>query len=148
MKNIWPIAISVLFVVFIGSLVGFVIWAAGQREDLVSASYYNEEINYQQHLEASARARAEGLIPQIHLDAEGRHVEVRFASAPVVEQGSITLYRPSEAELDQTIVLRPDASGGQRIDASGLKPGLWRVRIAWVAHGALYFSEDSVMVTR
>jgi hypothetical protein len=146
MKNIWPIALIAFFAVLITSLVGFAIWTGGQNHDLVSASYYDEEIHHQQRIDATALAKAEGLVPAIGYDAQSRNIELRFAKVPATDKGTVTLYRPSEAALDRKIELKPDASGAQLIAASDLKSGLWRVKAEWTSSGKTYFAENSLMV--
>jgi nitrogen fixation protein FixH len=146
MKNIWPIALIAFFAVLITSLVSFAIWTGGHRDDLVSPTYYNEEINHQQRIDATALAKAEGLVPAIAYETQGRNVAVRFTKAPSVEKGCVTLYRPSEAALDRKIELKPDANGTQLIAANDLKAGLWRVKAEWTSSGKTYFAENSLMV--
>lgn len=146
MKNIWPISLIAFFVLLIVSLVGFAIWTGGQSNDLVSASYYDEEIHHQQRIEAIALAKSEGLVPVASYEAQSKNVEVRFASSPVAAKGTVTLYRPSEAALDRTIELKPDTAGLQQIAAADLKPGLWRVKTEWTAGGKTYFAENSIVV--
>lgn len=146
MKNIWPAALIAFFAVMITTLVGFAIWTGGHRHDLVSPNYYDEEINHQQRIDATALAKTDGLVPAITYDAQNRNVELRFTKTPAIANGTITLYRPSEAALDRKIELKPDASGAQLIAASDLKSGLWRVKAEWTSSGKTYFAENSLMV--
>lgn len=146
MKNIWPIGIIVFFALFVPAMIGFVIWSTHQRTDLVSKDYYDQEMRFQQRIDAEQRAKNEGATPKISYDAAAHKIDVRFPGAVTGAQGSITLYRPSEAELDVKSPLQPDAAGLCELAATNLKPGLWRVKAEWNAAGKAYYAEDSVVI--
>lgn len=148
MKNIWPIGIAAFFAVFIIGMVTFIIWATHQRADLVSPSYYDDELRYQQHIDAIKAAQGSGVAPKILFDAAARRIELRFPqpASLAAATGTVVLFRPSEAALDQNLPLQPDASGVQQIAAADLKPGLWRVKAEWTAAGRAYYAEDTVMI--
>src|SRR6478736_2582202 len=55
-RNFWPASIVGFFVLAIIFLVTFVAWAMRQREDLVSADYYEREVRYQQQLDSMNRS--------------------------------------------------------------------------------------------
>ena len=61
------------------------------------------------------------------------HFAAAGAGRPRQSAGSIELYRPSAAGMDRAVRLEPDANGVQRLDAAGLAPGLWQVRVSWTA---------------
>ena len=60
--------------------------------------------------------------------------------------GRIELYRPSAAGMDRAVKLEPDANGVQRLDATGLAPGLWKVRVSWTLENQDYFLDQKVVV--
>jgi nitrogen fixation protein FixH len=61
--------------------------------------------------------------------------------------GSVQLYRPSAVKLDRTLQLQPDANGVQKIDAAGLSPGLWKVRVSWRVEQQEYFLDQNVVIS-
>ena len=148
MKNIWPVGIIAFFVCFIGFTVGIVVWSTHHTEDLVSEKYYNDELHYQQRIDATQLARNEGTVPKIAYDAASRKIELHFPAPDALKSatGTVTLYRPSEAALDKSCALNADAAGLQQIAAADLKTGLWRVKAEWTKSGKAYFAEESVMV--
>ena len=148
MKNIWPVSIIAFFVCFIAFTVGIVTWSTHHSEDLVSESYYNQEIHYQQRIDAQQRADGEHVAPEIAYDAAARNIALRFPSPAALNAatGTVTLYRPSEAALDKSCALKTDANGLQQIAAANLKAGLWRVKAEWNTNGKTYFAENSIMV--
>jgi hypothetical protein len=48
--------------------------------------------------------------------------------------------------MDRTVKLEPDANGVQRLDAVGLAPGLWKVRVSWTVEHQDYFLDQKVVV--
>ena len=101
MKNSWPIALIVFFIVMIAGLVGFAAWTAGQREDLVSANYYEDELRYQTRIDAAARTKAEGADPRVLLGGPAGEVGLQFPPELAAAVGTITMYRPSQANMDK-----------------------------------------------
>lgn len=147
MKNIWSIGLILFFVVFISGMVGFVVWSTHQREDLVAADYYDQEIGYQQRIEAGARAAAAGLKLSVRYDVVDAILRLTFAQPAALQAstGTVALYRPSDASLDRVFAFDPDSAGAQSIPAA-LAPGLWRVKLEWQQAGQTYYAEEAVVV--
>jgi nitrogen fixation protein FixH len=59
----------------------------------------------------------------------------------------VHLYRPSAAGLDRQLALELDAAGVQALDASGLEPGLWRVKVTWSVGGQQYYFDQKVVIS-
>ena len=60
--------------------------------------------------------------------------------------GTITLFRPSDFKLDQTVTLAPGADGRQLVPDVPLASGLWRVQVEWVQAGERYYHETRVVI--
>lgn len=143
MKSVWPVGLVLFFIVFISGVVSLVVWSTRQREDLVAPDYYEMEIRFQDRIDAAERTRQESAAPRVSYDAAQQALSVRF---PVTDaNGSITLYRPSDARLDQTHAIETDADGVQTI-AGPLARGLWRIRTEWQRQQRAYFAETAVFV--
>jgi hypothetical protein len=48
--------------------------------------------------------------------------------------------------MDRAVKLAPDVKGVQRLDAAGLAPGLWKVRVSWTFDRQDYFLDEKVVV--
>jgi nitrogen fixation protein FixH len=48
--------------------------------------------------------------------------------------------------MDRALRFKPDADGTQRLDASAMAPGLWRVRVTWTAEKENYYLDQKVVV--
>ena len=147
-RNLWPASIVGFFVVAIIFLTAFVVWAMRQREDLVSADYYEREVRYQQQLDSMNRSHA--LATQVVVTFDPAQQVVVITLPEDKRQGAtgqVHLYRPSDARLDRELPLALDVEGMQRLDARELSDGLWKVRVKWIANGQEYFLDQPVIVT-
>jgi nitrogen fixation protein FixH len=147
-RSLWPIAIMAFFAVAITFFVGFVFWAIRQRNDLVTADYYEREVRYQTQLDSLNRSQSFAAQTVVTFAPGSR--EILITLPPEQTQGAtgtIQLYRPSDARLDRDVPLALNADGVQRLDARELRTGLWKVRVQWTVSGADYFLDQPVIVT-
>ena len=144
----WPIGIAGFFVVLIAALATWAVVAQRNREELVSADYYEQEVAYQQQINRLRRSADSGVVIGFVSVGQGGVIRSAWplASRPGEAQGRIRLYRPSEAALDREVPVLVGADGIQSIDAGTLKPGLWKVRVHWGPEDSGYYAEGSVVV--
>ena len=147
-RNPWPISIAAFFAIAITFIVCFIAWAVRQREDLVSADYYEREVRFQSQLDSMNRSQAVATKTVVTFEPAGQTIIITLpeAQTPGVT-GSIHLYRPSDARLDQELPLALATDGTQRLDTKKLADGLWKVRVKWNANGQDYFLDQPVIVT-
>ena len=146
-RNPWPIAITAFFVIAIIFIATFITWAVQQREDLVSADYYEREVRFQNQLDSMNRSRDIATQPVVTFEPTANVIVVTLPrDKSVGATGKIHLYRPSDARLDREIPLALDVTGIQKLDAKNLPGGLWKVRVQWTAASADYFVDQPVIV--
>jgi hypothetical protein len=147
-RNLWPLGIIVALAVFITGTVGLIVMACSQRVDLVSPDYYERELKFQGQIDRVERTHHAASQASVAYDAAGKCITVLLPPDQAGREiiGRIELYRPSAAGLDRAVKLDPDAKGIQRLDASGLEPGLWRVRVSWTSEKQNYYLEQQVVV--
>jgi hypothetical protein len=145
-RNLWPLGITLTFVLFFCGMTTVVVIATTHRDSLVSENYYEQELKYQEQINSTARARQAGA--SLDYDSAARKIVIALPAAPATHDlsGQIELYRPSAAGLDRQFVLRPDASGRQSLDTSGFAAGPWEVRVAWNAGGKDYFLNEKIVI--
>ncbi|HWD17808.1 MAG TPA: FixH family protein [Verrucomicrobiae bacterium] len=145
--NPWPAGLFLFFVVFVVYIVGFVIFASRQHMELVRADYYDQEIRFQQQIDRERRTAPIMAHAAIDYDRARQSITVSLPSVKTNDlAGEISLYRPSDSELDRDVALALDAAGRQAIDSRALRAGLWRVRVAWKAGGQDYFFEKPIII--
>ncbi len=131
----------VLFAAYIGLMVQH---AMRTDVELVSADYYQQELDYQQRIVAAGRAAA--LPTPIQLTQTPTAIRLRLppALAGQAIRGDVRFFRPSDAHLDFTVPFRPDAALTQTLNTSQLQHGHWRVRLDFTANGQQYFFTETL----
>jgi hypothetical protein len=147
-RNPWPVAIIVTFALFFAGTVGLVVMACSHKVELVSADYYEQELKFQGRIDRVERTRSAPAQATVTYDAGDKCIIVSLSADQVGHEvsGRIELYRPSAADLDRAVKLDPDTNGVQRLDATGLAPGLWRVRITWTSEKQNYYLDQKVVL--
>lgn len=147
-RNLWPTAIIGFFSVAIIFIITFIAWAVRQREDLVSADYYEREVRFQSQLDSMNRSQGVAAKTVVTFEPGRQAILINLPEAKAAgTTGSIHLYRPSDARLDRELPLALTAEGTQHLDAKQLRDGLWKVRVKWSANGQDYFLDQPVIVT-
>lgn len=146
-RNPWPYAIIAYFVVFISAMTTWVVVAMGNDMDLVRKDYYEHEIRFQQQIDKVQRTAREAKGTTVKYDFEAQQMNIALPmNSDQTARGSIKLYRPSNARLDQTITLAVDNNGRQSLPTDSLQPGFWRVQISWNSGGEDYYFEQPIVV--
>ncbi|MCU0770189.1 MAG: FixH family protein [Verrucomicrobia bacterium] len=146
--NPWPYSILGVFAVAVVAAVGWVGFCIGHGSDLVADDYYEQEVEYQKHMDRIEHGQALGEGVSIAYEPALGFIRIRLpqAQARLRPTGAVHLYRPSEAGLDRTLPLELDGAGEQHVDAGLLKPGQWEVRVRWSAAGEEFFRNEKVRV--
>lgn len=147
-RSPWPYAIAGYFALAITGIAIFITWAVKQNMDLVRSDYYEQEILFQQHIDAVARARALGPTAALKFDAPSHTLRIQVPAAHLRQEfsGQLHLYRPSDAKLDRHVELKPAVSGEQFLNSADLAPGVWKARMEWSAGGSRYLMEQNLFV--
>lgn len=146
--NPWPVGIIAFFVFFVACVIGFVVFSAFQRTDLVAADYYEQEVRFQEQINRVHRTAAwQGEIA-IVIDPPLQHLRIALPAAHAARQptGTVAFYRPSEAGLDRRFPLLVDQAGQQVLDVGGFASGLWRVRVTWAVGNEEFYREADVVL--
>jgi nitrogen fixation protein FixH len=148
-RNLWPVAIILVFAFFLAGTIGLVVMACTQKVDLVSSNYYEQELRFQGQIDRVKRTRQLATQAVVAYDSASKRITISLPGEQAREAvtGSIELYRPSAAGLDRQIELKVDASGVQSVDTSGLRPGLWKVRVSWTANRQEYYTDQRVIIS-
>ncbi|NOZ08652.1 MAG: hypothetical protein GXO91_07240 [FCB group bacterium] len=134
-------------VLFVGFLLGILIFAMLQPQNLVSKNYYNEELAYQQHIDKVQRLKGLQNEPRFIYRKNGQlSVQFPFEWLEQSISGTLVLFRPSDSRLDRTLDLNIGKDGLQLIDVIGLQPGLWKIKLDWQMDGTSYYTESSLVI--
>jgi hypothetical protein len=144
----WPVSIIAFFIIAIIGCVTFVVFCARHSAELVAADYYDQEVRYQGQMDRVQRTGQRGQVASVTYDATRKRIAISLPGAGSREAatGSVQLYRPSAASLDQQFKLEPGPNGVQTLDAAGLEPGLWKVRVSWTIDHLDYFIDEKLVI--
>jgi nitrogen fixation protein FixH len=144
--NPWPYGIIAFFVLLLSGMATVVGIALTHRESMVSDSYYEKELVFQQQIDSTARAQQAGA--SIRMDAASGRLLLAVPAEQVAQafSGAIELYRPSSPDLDRQLPFTPGADGVQTVDLTKLARGLWEVHVNWTAGGKQYYLEQKLAI--
>jgi len=137
----WGKGILLVFVGF-GAIIFTMVGICMKQDDihLVTKHYYEEEINYQDQIEKASNAAL--------LDQEVLKYDVSSGVLQVYLQegakGTLWLFRPSDARMDQKIDFTFENGESKSIDLKELQRGYWRVKIAWSHRGKEFYEEKKI----
>jgi len=142
----WGVGVVVVFALFVAVMLGITGFLMTQDANLVTDSYYEKELRYQERIQAMERTRALGALAGV--EKTGDMIVVRFPrTVPQPDIGGrITLYRPADRSADRVVHIAPDSLWEQHIITASLAAGLWRCQVQWTMRQEEYYLEQPFMV--
>ena len=144
MKFNWGVGITIVIAVFIVFILSFVYRASQTDTDLTSEDYYEQEINYQQTIDAKQNALS--LKDEFVFNQSDEFFVIEFPE--IVEgysDGKIHFYRPENAELDKTFKLETN-NGIMAFPKTSLKNGGYKLSVFWTKDGKEYLIEKEINI--
>lgn len=143
----WGTRIAILYSTFVVLMIGLVTASMRKKFDLVSDDYYQQEVQYQQVIDASKNQSA--LETPVALAAAGKGVSLFF---PETFRGkeitaSVLFYAPANNEWDKKLELKTSDRQLQ-IDRGQLHATLYKVKISWQAEGVHYYQEAEINLSK
>lgn len=144
----WAVGITVFYLAFMLWLFGYVIFSKFQKDDVVTDDYYAQGIQYQHRIDTIRRTQALPEQPTWKYDEAHRAFHLFFPDTWRQQEptGTLTFYRPSDADQDYSVPLEFDHEGEQVVNLKDFAAGLWRIQISWQMEGLDYFSETIVVL--
>jgi nitrogen fixation protein FixH len=146
-KNGWllPYVIIGAFICFISYISYFVSKAMRSEVNLVSKDYYQQELDYQDHIEVMNRTNALNQDVTVAAPAGTNQVIINIPGAANNKvTGNISFFRPSDSDQDFQIPVNLNESQNQILNTDKLSKGLWRVKVNYTHGGQHYFSETQI----
>lgn len=115
-----------------------------QKVDLVSADYYDKEIQYQKQINRINNSSE--LATQIVISSENGSINVQFPEAFKNSKliGNITFFKPDNAANDFEVPLKLNESLMQSISSKNLAPGRWNVKVTYNDENKEYYAEQKI----
>ena len=142
--RLWAWGTVIVYCLFAGGTIGFVLFASTQKVELVSDDYYKNEVVYHDQIERVNRTNALDESVEWHLSDDKKTLDFLF-SLRLVKEGTITFYRPSASAMDKIYTIKTDEAGSQQVSLAGLQEGMWRVKVQWQDNdGKSYYKEANL----
>lgn len=120
---------------------GLVYLSIKQDIPLVSKQYYEQELVYQQKIDASHNAAAYGTAFHIDLKDDQLQLTLPQKLAQQVTQSKAWFYCPANAEMDRSVTLQP-SQNGQYVFRRNEFPGKgYLLKLSFTANGKSYYKE-------
>lgn len=148
-KNMsWPLGIGIIYGLFVVLLLIYLVYANFNSVDLVTKDYYAKDLNYQQQIDRQDRTSGleSGMTWQYFERSQTVQLQFPANIDPAQISGKIIFFRPSDAQLDNTVTINPNIDRIQEIDVDKLSQGMWRLKIFWQAGKTDYYNEGVVEI--
>lgn len=147
MKINWGTAIVLAFVGFIGFILFFVVRMSTDdraNHDLVTEDYYRAELGYQQELDDQNNTTENNVELIIEQTSNGILISFPRQLNHAKISGTVTLYRPSNKNLDATLELNL-TNNELLIRKDRLLEGRWDINVAWNYQGESYLTKKKLV---
>jgi hypothetical protein len=135
----WILVSFIAFALFIGTLVTICV---RQDINLVAPDYYKQELAYQKQIERMQNANALGSLPKFEF--VNSNLAISFNDFSRINHGELKLFRPSDAQLDQTFEVHSSKDSVQIFDLEIPKRGMYKASLTWTMAGREYFVEETI----
>lgn len=139
----WGKGIIITLIAFGILMIGMVTFCIKQDDiHLVTQNYYEEEIKYQDQIEKMINASEIGYNVLVY-DSQLKKVDLKL---PKGAKGTLHLFRPSDARLDQKIAFDITETNASSINVKDLMPGYWRIKLSWSENGKEFYEEKKINI--
>ncbi len=137
----WGHKLTFTILVFIGLMSYLVYRSLNTDFQLVEKDYYNNELQYQQVIDAAHRTNE--LKEPVHIRAENNlvFIEMPAEMKNAVSNGKLWFYCAYDSKRDRKFSFEPDENGVQVFERSQFEPGNYTVKISWSHRDENYYKE-------
>ena len=146
MKLNWGFGILLAFIAFIAFILYFVVIASTDQaanHHLVTDEYYQEELKYQEEINALENARNLKAQFKFEQTTEGLKIIIPEVLQKQNTKGTVSLYRPSNKHLDFDLAISLSNSH-LLIPDNRLLGGRWDIKIRWQDRDKDYLVKESI----
>ena len=140
----WGYRIVLAYLVFMVILGVMAYKSFNSKVNLVAQDYYRQELAYQEQIDKMANAANLKQPLTMELVSQNNYLEITFPPHQQDLKGTVTLYRPSNAQMDRVWKLKVNDQHQQSIPLNSLARGLWKVKIEWQAEGKSYYQQKNI----
>ncbi len=141
----WGYKIILVFAVFVSGILFMVYRSFDHNIDLVSTNYYEEELKYQNVIDAMERANGLSAKLQCVLRNDSLHVQFPAELKQRNVRAEMWLYFIADKKKDirQNFVT---TNGQIAVPLSSLNKGMHDVKVSWEVDGEQYYFEQKLLI--
>jgi hypothetical protein len=134
--------ITIAFIAFGAFIVTLVVKTFAFKPELVSETYYEDEINYQERINMLKNVQADGA--NIKWELKGDSLILQFPNEKA--SGKIDFMCHADKDKDLHFDIQILNKNQQIINTSGMKSGLYLMKIQWTSNSKLYYMEQNISI--
>ncbi|MFN3404388.1 MAG: FixH family protein [Cytophagaceae bacterium] len=140
----WGTYITITFIAFAIFMISLVVGTFRANTDLVYDDYYKKELEFQQQINKTDNFSKTNKNILVHQTSDG--IKIAFPTEMVknITEGTIRVYRPSDAKLDKEFPLALNEDGTQFV-AADFKSGMYKVKFDWKSDKE-YYTEKTIFI--
>lgn len=141
----WGTKIVVVFSLFVAGMLYMVVKSSRQNIDLVVPDYYEQELKYQDVIDA--RVRTQALSEAVSCKVKDDSISVVFPKEmrDVSIKGELWLYCIADKRKDMKQEFSAN-TGTVHIPINALNKGLHEVKISWQVNGLSYYHNQKLFI--
>lgn len=139
----WGVGIAFLYIGFVVLIIFLVTGSMRQDIDLVADDYYEQELKYQQVLDAAKNQSALKKPVQIYADEANVIVSFPEEFSNKTIQGHIHFYSPQQSAWDKKVALN-NVRGAVLIPRTELQKAGYKIKLSWAVDGKNYYQESNI----
>jgi hypothetical protein len=146
MKINWGIGITVLYTGFVAMILVLVSMSIGQKIDLATEHYYEEELGFQDKIDKKERAKA--LTDPITWEVSKQGITIFYPKEMETKtiSGTINLYCPSNNRNDRKFAI-VSKEKNQFVPTASIPSGTYHLQIDWKNSDQTYWNEDVIYIS-
>lgn len=145
MKLNWGHKAAIAMALFMGFIMYMVISLSSTKVDLYSEDYYQQELDYEQHI--AAVKNTEGLENQVIISEHKDAIAITFnpSIAKNVENGKLYFYKPDNSDADKSFYLTL-VSNRMIVPSKQLAKGIYTLKVYWTVDKKDFYIEKQINV--
>ena len=146
MKFNWGTGIVLAFIGFISFILFFVVRMSTDNRanhDLVTEDYYRQELAYQKEIDAQNNATKDINKLQVRRSPNGLEIIFPEKVNPREIEGTVSLYRPSNKQLDFDLPISL-SNNHLLIPDNRLLDGRWDIKVRWEYNDTEYLHKEKI----
>jgi hypothetical protein len=142
----WGYRIALLYTGFALLIFTMIVMTYQQRVDLVASDYYEQELKYQDRIDAINRTGK--LKETVSWQVSETEIKITFPSEMAGKKitGEVLFFCPSNAENDRTEIIPDTKSATVNIPIHQLKKGAYKIQISWKEGMMDYYNEGFIQI--